>query len=89
VLAFQAGSSAMELLEREVLILKRVDHAHIIRLEEVFETSKKMFLVMELCDQGDLKGVLSKKGHLTEDETRIIMKKLASAVAYMHDHGIT
>ena len=30
----------MQLLEREVLILKRVDHAHIIRLEEVFETSK-------------------------------------------------
>jgi serine/threonine kinase 33 len=84
----KAGSSAMELLEREVLILKRVDHAHIIRLEEVFETSKKMFLVMELCDQGDLKGVLSKKGHLTEDETRIIMKKLASAVAYMHDHDL-
>jgi serine/threonine protein kinase len=48
VLAFQAGSSAMELLEREVLILKRVDHAHIIRLEEVFETSKVRMNVIDM-----------------------------------------
>lgn len=37
---FQAGSSALKLLEREVSILKRVHHEHIIRLKEVFETSK-------------------------------------------------
>ncbi|XP_062511172.1 serine/threonine-protein kinase 33-like [Corticium candelabrum] len=84
----RAGSAAMHLLEREVLILKRVDHPHIVRLEEVFETSKKMFLVMELCDQGELKKVFLEKGHLTEDETRIVMKKLAEAVAYMHDRDM-
>ena len=36
----QAGSSAVKLLEREVSILKRVNHHHIIHLEQVFETSK-------------------------------------------------
>lgn len=36
----QAGSSAVKLLEREVSILKRVNHEHIIHLEQVFETSK-------------------------------------------------
>jgi serine/threonine protein kinase len=36
----QAGSSGVKLLVREVSILKRVNHAHIIHLEEVFETQK-------------------------------------------------
>lgn len=36
----KAGSSAVKLLEREVSILKRVNHEHIIHLEEVFETPK-------------------------------------------------
>jgi serine/threonine protein kinase len=44
VLFFQAGSSAIKLLEREVNILKMVDHDNIIKLNEVFETSKVCLL---------------------------------------------
>lgn len=36
----QAGGPAIKLLEREVAILKRVNHEHIIRLNEVFETAE-------------------------------------------------
>jgi serine/threonine protein kinase len=45
VLFFQAGSSAIKLLEREVNILKMVDHDNIIKLNEVFETSKVCLLI--------------------------------------------
>lgn len=37
---FQAGGPVIKLLEREVGILKRVQHEHIISLNEVFETAK-------------------------------------------------
>ena len=36
----QPGSSAIQLLVREVEVLKRVNHPNIIQLEEVFETAK-------------------------------------------------
>nr|XP_054774807.1 serine/threonine-protein kinase BRSK2-like [Lytechinus pictus] len=36
----KAGSLAVKLLEREVAILKKVNHRHIIYLKEVFETPK-------------------------------------------------
>lgn len=39
-LIFQAGTSAVKLLEREVLIMKKIDHEHLIHLEEIYETSK-------------------------------------------------
>lgn len=50
----KAGGPVIKLLEREVGILKRVQHEHIISLNEVFETAKKMYLVMELCEGGEL-----------------------------------
>ncbi|XP_075784113.1 serine/threonine-protein kinase 33 isoform X3 [Pelodiscus sinensis] len=84
----KAGSSAVKLLEREVSILKRVNHEHIIHLEEVFETPKRMFLVMELCEDGELKEILRKKGRFTENETRHIIQSLASAIAYLHKKDI-
>ncbi|XP_067396848.1 serine/threonine-protein kinase 33 isoform X2 [Emydura macquarii macquarii] len=84
----KAGSSAVKLLEREVSILKRVNHEHIIHLEEVFETPKRMYLVMELCEDGELKEILHKKGHFTEKETRHIIQSLASAIAYLHKKDI-
>lgn len=38
--SMQAGSSGVKHLEREVSIMKKVKHEHIIHLEEVFETPK-------------------------------------------------
>ncbi|XP_077625303.1 serine/threonine-protein kinase 33 isoform X2 [Crocuta crocuta] len=86
--AIQAGSSAVKLLEREVNILKSVKHEHIIHLEQVFETPKKMYLVMELCEDGELKEILDRKGHFSENETRWIIQSLASAIAYLHNKDI-
>uniref|UniRef100_W5L7K1 Serine/threonine kinase 33 n=1 Tax=Astyanax mexicanus TaxID=7994 RepID=W5L7K1_ASTMX len=84
----KAGSSGVKLLEREVSILKRVNHAHIIHLEEVFETPKKMYLVMELCEGGELKRLLRKNKRFSEEETRHIISSLAEAIVYLHKKDI-
>lgn len=46
-----------------------------------------MYLVMELCEDGELKEVLDAKGHFSENETRLIIQSLASAIAYLHNKG--
>ncbi|XP_075043720.1 serine/threonine-protein kinase 33 [Mixophyes fleayi] len=84
----KAGSSAVTLLEREVSILKRVYHDHIIHLEEVFETPKRMYLVMELCEDGELREILLRRTRLAESETRHVIHSLASAIAYLHKKDI-
>ncbi|XP_036819518.1 serine/threonine-protein kinase 33-like [Oncorhynchus mykiss] len=84
----KAGSSGVKLLEREVSILKCVNHAHIIHLEEVFETQKRMYLVTELCEGGELKELLQKNTRFTEEETRHIINSLAEAIVYLHKKDI-
>lgn len=46
-----------------------------------------MYLVMELCEDGELRGILNRKGHFSENETRWIIRSLASAIAYLHNKG--
>lgn len=48
-----------------------------------------MYLVMELCEDGELKAILCRKGHFSENETRWIIQSLASAIAYLHNKGKT
>ncbi|XP_065052049.1 serine/threonine-protein kinase 33-like [Rhopilema esculentum] len=84
----KAGSAGVKLLEREVSIMKKVFHKHVVQLEEVYETSKKMLLVMELCDNGGLNELLKEKVRFSEEETLCIMKQLISAVVYLHENNI-
>ncbi|KAJ8406444.1 hypothetical protein AAFF_G00300180 [Aldrovandia affinis] len=84
----KAGSCGVRLLEREVGILKRVNHGHIIHLEEVFETPKKIYMVTELCEEGELKEILKKKGRFTEEEAQHIIHSLAEATVYLHRKDI-
>lgn len=84
----KAGTSAVRLLEREVLIMKKIDHEHLIHLEEIYETSKRMYLVMELCDAGGVQKLLEQKKQFSEKETWTVIKQLAHAVAYLHDSDI-
>ncbi|XP_058256235.1 serine/threonine-protein kinase 33 isoform X1 [Hemibagrus wyckioides] len=80
----KAGSSGVKLLEREVNILKQVNHKHIIHLEEVLETPERMYLVVDLCEGGELKKLLQKNKRFSEEETRHIIRSLAEATVYLH-----
>nr|CAB3266652.1 serine/threonine-protein kinase 33-like [Phallusia mammillata] len=84
----KAGSSAITLLEREVSILKRVKHEHIIHLEEVLETARKMYLVMELCELGEMRTLLATKGAFSEVSAQHVIRSLTDAIAYLHKQGI-
>ncbi|XP_028407710.1 serine/threonine-protein kinase 33-like [Dendronephthya gigantea] len=84
----KAGSYAVKMLEREVNIMKMIDHQHVVCLNEVYETPTKMFLVMELCDQGELCDLLRVRKTLSENEALTVIRQLADAIAYLHDLDI-
>ena len=86
----KAGSGAVKQLEREVTILKMVNHKYIVSLHEIFETSKRMFIVMECCDGGELIHYVQAQpeGRLNEEDARTVILRLSSAIAYLHDRDI-
>lgn len=54
--------------------IKKLNHKNIIKVECTFMMNHKMIQVMEYCEGGELLEYVSKKGHLTEDEARPILK---------------
>ncbi|CAF99648.1 unnamed protein product, partial [Tetraodon nigroviridis] len=84
----EAGSWKVKMVEHEIDILRHVNHAHIIHLQEVYHTSKMIYLVTELCVGGELKQLLLQKKFFSEDETKHIICCLADAVDYLYKRNI-
>ncbi|CEM02918.1 unnamed protein product [Vitrella brassicaformis CCMP3155] len=84
-----------EYLRMEVAILKLVQHPHIVKLLDIFETSEHLYLVMEHFPAGDLAEWIyqmrTKEGkrRLPERVAQRIIKRVLSALRYLHSRGIT
>ena len=81
--------SDLQNLQRELTILKSVDHPNIIKLYEVFQDEKYIHIVMEFCSGGELFDRLEKKGRYSEKEAANLMYKLFHAINHMHTSNIS
>lgn len=86
----QKGDHNPETLRREIETLRKLDHPNIVRLYETNEDGEAVFLLMELCQGGDLFSLISgaEEGHLPEKTARIFAEQMLSALAYCHAVGI-
>ncbi|XP_030941948.1 SNF1-related protein kinase catalytic subunit alpha KIN10-like isoform X2 [Quercus lobata] len=77
-----------ERVKREIEILRLLRHPHIIRLYEVIDTPKKIYLVMEYAELGDLTVYMEAIGKLQEEEARKIFQQIISGVEYCHENRV-
>lgn len=77
-------NNKMIILEREVMILQKLDHPNIIRFFETYQDNKYLYIVMEYCEGGELLDRIVQKKHFNEEEACEIIYKLLSALNYIH-----
>lgn len=68
--------------------MRALDHPNVIKLYENFEDSRNVYLVMELCEGGELFDRIIEKGHFSEKQARTVFKNIVSAVAHCHANKI-
>ena len=73
----------------EVEIMHKVHHPHCVQLVEMFETKKKIWMVMELLTGGELFDRIVSKGCYSEKEASEVVRGVAAALDYLHTTGIT
>lgn len=78
----------MHLLEREIGIMKKLKHKHILPLIEVFENKDSIFLVLELVTGGELFDKIVEKGNYSEKDASLIVTQILGAVQYLHSQGV-
>ncbi|KAK9456440.1 kinase-like domain-containing protein [Dipodascopsis uninucleata] len=85
------GSTQEEKIRREITILKKCNHPHIVRLREVLDdsSSKKIFLVLEYVQLGEIVWQ-NEDGSpaLSVDRARSIFREVVLGIEYLHHNGI-
>ncbi|KAI3787354.1 hypothetical protein L1987_41766 [Smallanthus sonchifolius] len=77
-------------MAREILILRRLDHPNVIKLEGLFTTraSCSLYLVFEYMEH-DLTGLVTLPGvKFTEPQVKCYMKQLLNGLDHCHSHGV-
>lgn len=75
-------------LKREIKIMKKVTHANVIRLFEVFVDEEKFYMVMELMPGEELFQRIERQGNYSEKQASRIFRQIVSAVKYLHEMGV-
>ena len=73
---------------KEIEILKNLNHPYIIKLYEYYVTDDSIFLISELCNEGDLHGKIQKLGFFPEFIVKIIMLQVFKALSYLNEKSI-
>lgn len=85
--AIKSKKDLNHLLE-EIALQRKLAHPNIVRLYQVFESEKKVYLQVEYCSGGELFSRIVEKGFLTEGESTAIIKAVLQAVSYLHSLNI-
>ncbi|KAL6457019.1 hypothetical protein MHYP_G00339820 [Metynnis hypsauchen] len=70
---------------QELSILKRLQHPHIVCLQDTFETPSSYVLVLEMADQGRLLDYIVSWGNLTEEKVAFYLRDILEALHYLHN----
>jgi len=85
---FMAGKEMFFI--NELNILKKVSMAHpnLVTLHSYFETPLNWYLIMDLCEGGELFERLYQKGTFYEKDAIHVIKQVLEGIAYLHDNNI-
>ncbi|XP_057199269.1 serine/threonine-protein kinase MARK1 isoform X2 [Triplophysa rosa] len=84
----QLNPTSLQKLFREVRIMKVLGHPNIVKLFEVIETEKTLYLIMEYASGGEVFDYLVAHGRMKEKEARAKFRQIVSAVQYCHQKRI-
>ncbi|KAD2804757.1 hypothetical protein R6Q59_029826 [Mikania micrantha] len=72
----------------ERIVLDQLTHPGIVQLHFTFQDTYSLYMALESCEGGELFDQITRKGRLTEDETRFYAAEIVDALEYMHNMGL-
>ncbi|XP_056139479.1 serine/threonine-protein kinase SIK3 homolog isoform X2 [Lampris incognitus] len=84
----QLDDENLKKIFREVQIMKMLRHPHIIRLYQVMDTERMIYLVTEYASGGEIFDHLVAHGRMAEKDARKKFKQIVAAVHFCHCRNI-
>ncbi|CAD8171818.1 unnamed protein product [Paramecium octaurelia] len=81
-------SNNLEYVLTEVKILRTINHPFIVKYLMSFQTTKNLYLVLELLQQGDLAMFMTRGVILDLNISRLLIGQIVLAIEHLHKHDI-
>ncbi|KAL2921011.1 Calcium-dependent protein kinase 24 [Bienertia sinuspersici] len=79
----------IEDVRREFEIMRNLPkHTNIVAFKEAFEDKEAIYLVMELCEGGELFDRIVARGHYSERAAALVVRTILQVVKVCHEHGV-
>lgn len=82
------GQFGIENLVQEIELLKKLNHKHIVRMEDFCWDNTNIYIIMELCELS-LSTLIKKRQRLSESTCRIFIRMLADAMKYLRANNVS
>jgi serine/threonine-protein kinase len=83
-----AGQVSVDRFKREIALAARLQHPHIVPLLTAGDAGGLPFFTMPLVEGESLRARLAKHGEFPLNEAVRLLREIAAALAYAHEHGI-
>jgi calcium/calmodulin-dependent protein kinase I len=78
----------VESLQKEIGLMRKLRHKHVLQLREVFEYPNEVVLVTELVPGGELFDKIVEIGAYSEGDAVNIVRQVVDGVQYLHENGV-
>lgn len=83
------GKDERRLLKGETDIIKQVDHPHLVKLYDIYETKDNVVIAMELLEGKELFDAICDRGAYTEFDAAKVVMQITTAIQYLNTLGIS
>ena len=79
---------SLTLIQRELDILRVVNHTNVVRLHDLFDSNEKLYFVLEYMSGGPLYDVLGSEEWFTEERAAYVVRDILNGLSYLHSQKI-
>jgi BR serine/threonine kinase len=75
-------------IRREIALMQLLDHPHILKLVDILESPRHLYIVLEYASEGELFSFLVTRRTLSEDVAMRFFRQIIYGLEYLHMMGI-
>ena len=86
--SFQENPQLQPKIQREIALMRLFDHPHILKLLDILESPRHLYIGLEYASKGELFDYVVNKKQLDEQEAMNFFRQIIYGLEYLHSLGI-